>query len=39
MEQVLEAALEHVPTPTSAEELAKEGEKKDGEKAPSTTAN
>ncbi|APR78828.1 ATP-dependent protease La [Minicystis rosea] len=39
MEQVLEAALEHMPEPLPAEEAAKEGEKKDGEKTPSTTAN
>src|SRR4051812_33969559 len=39
MEGVLEAALEHMPTPTPATEEVKEGEKKDGEKAPSPTAN
>jgi len=39
MEQVLEAALEHMPEPTPPTEEAKEAEKKDGEKAPSTTAN
>jgi ATP-dependent Lon protease len=38
MDQVLEAALEHMPEPTPPAEEAKEGEKKEGEKS-STTAN
>jgi ATP-dependent Lon protease len=39
MEGVLEAALEHMPTPTPATEEVKEGEKKDGEKTPSLASN
>ena len=39
MEQVLEAAIEHMPEPLPVTEEVKEGDKKDGEKAPSTTAN
>ncbi len=39
MEQVLEAALERMPEPTSAADEAKEIEKKDAEKAPSLVSN
>jgi ATP-dependent Lon protease len=39
MEQVLEAALERMPEPTPATEEAKEGDKKEAEKAPSLSSN
>jgi ATP-dependent Lon protease len=39
MEQVLEAALERMPEPTSAADEAKEIEKKDAEKAPVLVSN